>query len=72
MSKRNKGRVTYRCPVCGFMGYVSSTVEGNKAFCPACRQRGIITDMRAGELKRKRRKVKTGRESVIRGEDAEG
>jgi len=72
VSKRNKGRVTYRCPVCGFMGYVSSTVEGNKAFCPACRLRGIITDMRAGELKQPRRKKgPVGRTSVVRGEAAE-
>jgi len=53
------------------MGYVSSTVEGNKAFCPACRLRGIITDMRAGELKRKRRKRKVGRTSIVRGDGAE-
>ena len=71
MGKRNKGRVTYTCPVCSWTGYVSSTSEGNKAFCPACRLRGIITDMRAGELKQPRRKKgPVGRTSIMRG-DAE-
>jgi len=64
-----KGRqYTGECPVCHWIGTVSS--DGNKAFCPACRQRGIITDMRAGELKRKRRpKGPVGRTSIVRGED---
>jgi len=70
VSKRNKQRVTYTCIVCGWgPSYVGS--DGNKAFCPACRLRGIITDMRAGELKQPRRKKgPVGRTSIMRG-DAE-
>ena len=62
-------RYTGECPVCGWIGSISS--DGGKAFCPACRLRGIITDMRAGELKQPRRKKgPVGRTSIMRG-DAE-
>ena len=62
-------RYTGECPVCHWVGSVSC--DGNKAFCPDCRQRGTITDMRAGELQQPRRKRKVGRTSVVRGEAAE-
>ena len=62
-------RYTGQCPVCGWIGSVSS--DGGKAFCPDCRQRGIITDMRAGERKRPRRKVRVGRESVVREDETD-
>ena len=60
-------RYTGECPVCGWIGSISS--DGNKAFCPDCRQRDIITDMRAGELARPRRKLgPVGRTSIVRGD----
>ena len=63
-------RYTGQCPVCGWVGTTSSEYRSKKAFCPDCRQRGVITDMRAGELKRPRRKKgPVGRTSVVRGDD---
>ena len=65
-------RRSYTCFVCGWTGYASADYPGSKkTFCPACRQRGVQTDMRAGELARPRRKKgPVGRTSVVRGDGA--
>ncbi|GAG51460.1 unnamed protein product [marine sediment metagenome] len=58
---------TYHCPICGWFGYTSKGMT-NQAWCPACLERGIRTDLLDGHRKGKRRSGKAGREVVIEGE----